>query len=381
MALYQRSLFNNEGEVVMDSWQSYEFSSIAKLSKDKFDPKKEKDNAVCIELEHISKDTGRLIGSTNSDTQLSTKTVFKKGQVLFGKLRPNLKKYIYCAFDGVCSSEIWVLAPQRNIYPKFLFYLVQQEKFIASACIVSGSKMPRADWNYVSNIPFSIPPLSEQKTIADILQTWDTAIEKTEALIAAKEKQFDWLTTLLMNPLKNGWSTSLLKYITRIKKGQQINRDTLDATGDYPVWNGGITPSGYTERYNMNENTITISEGGNSCGFVNISTEKFWLGGHCYALEELNDSIILDFLYFYLKSRERRIMRLRVGSGLPNIQRGDIEKLEIRYPDLREQKRIAETLNTARQEIDIINTLVEQYRTQKRGLMQKLLTGNWRVGL
>ena len=235
--------------------------------------------------------------------------------------------------------------------------------------------------NY-ENIQFRyLPPFPEQKAIADILQTWDTAIEKTEALIAAKEKQFDWLTTLLMSPLKNGWSTTRLKYIARIKKGQQINRDTLDATGDYPVWNGGITPSGYTERYNMKENTITISEGGNSCGFVNISTEKFWLGGHCYALEELNDSIILDFLYFYLKSRERRIMRLRVGSGLPNIQRGDIEKLEIRYPDLREQKRIAETLNTARQEIDIINTLVEQYRTQKRGLMQKLLTGNWRVGL
>ena len=182
-----------------------------------------------------------------------------------------------------------------------------------------------------------------------------------------------------MSPLKNGWSTSLLKHITKIKKGQQINRDTLDATGDYPVWNGGITPSGYTERYNVNENTITISEGGNSCGFVNISTEKFWLGGHCYALEELDDSIVLDFLYFYLKSRERRIMRLRVGSGLPNIQRGDIEKLEIRYPDLREQKRIAETLNTAKREIDTLKTLADQYRTQKRGLMQKLLTGEWRV--
>ena len=58
-----------------------------------------------------------------------------------------------------------------------------------------------------------------------------------------------------------------------------------------------------------------------------------------------------------------------------------LQSIEIALPPLPEQKRIAETLNTARQEIDIINTLVEQYRTQKRGLMQKLLTGNWRVGL
>ena len=281
------------------------------------------------------------------------------------------------------SGRLLRIRPQTDqVYSPYLVLLFQTEKFKHyMRSIAVGGTMPSLNTQILSKVKISLPPLLEQKALADILQTWDTAIEKTGALIAAKEKQFDWFAKLLMSPIKNGWSTAQLNYITRIKKGQQINRDTLDATGDYPVWNGGITPSGYTERYNMNENTITISEGGNSCGFVNISTEKFWLGGHCYALEELNDSIILDFLYFYLKSRERRIMRLRVGSGLPNIQRGDIEKLEIRYPDLREQKRIAETLNTARQEIDIINTLVEQYRTQKRGLMQKLLTGNWRVGL
>ena len=283
--------------------------------------------------------------------------------------------------DTVYSGFLIRFRAKNNIlYKHFSKYCFYSNYFRISLIRKSSiSANTNINQQALQKLHLFLPPLPEQKAIANILQICDTTIEKAEALITAKEKQFDWLTTLLMSPLKNGWSTTRLKYIARIKKGQQINRDTLDATGDYPVWNGGITPSGYTERYNMKENTITISEGGNSCGFVNISTEKFWLGGHCYALEELNDSIILDFLYFYLKSRERRIMRLRVGSGLPNIQRGDIEKLEIRCPDLREQKRIAETLNTARQEIDTLKTLADRYRTQKRGLMQKLLTGKWRV--
>lgn len=93
----------------MSDWQIVEFEVIARLAKQKFNPKKETVNKICIELEHITKETGRLIGSTSSKLQLSTKNVFNMGNVLFGKLRPNLRKYIYCNFDGVCSSEIWVL--------------------------------------------------------------------------------------------------------------------------------------------------------------------------------------------------------------------------------------------------------------------------------
>ena len=58
-----------------------------------------------------------------------------------------------------------------------------------------------------------------------------------------------------------------------------------------------------------------------------------------------------------------------------------LQSIEIALPPLPEQKRIAHTLNTARQEIDTLKTLTDQYRTQKRGLMQKLLTGKWRVGI
>ena len=72
-------------------------------------------------------------------------------------------------------------------------------------------------------------------------------------------------------------------------------------------------------------------------------------------------------------------MRLRVGSGLPNIQRKDIENIHISFPGLLEQRQIAETLNAAFQEIDLLCDLVDALHRQKRGLMQKLLTGIWKT--
>ena len=72
-------------------------------------------------------------------------------------------------------------------------------------------------------------------------------------------------------------------------------------------------------------------------------------------------------------------MRLRVGSGLPNIQKKDLQNISVTFPPLDQQKQIVETLNSARCEIDLLKSKTEAFREQKRGLMQKLLTGKWRV--
>ena len=83
------------------------------------------------------------------------------------------------------------------------------------------------------------------------------------------------------------WEEVRLGDVVKIYKGKQLNKSTLTKEGAFPVINGGIEPSGYTDNFNTLENTITISEGGNSCGFVNLITEKFWSGGHCYTLQEI----------------------------------------------------------------------------------------------
>ena len=157
------------------SWDYRLFSEIASLCKGKYTPKQE-ETLHCIELEHLEQQTGQIIGYASSNEQNSVKSVFHKGDVLFGKLRPYLRKYALPKYDGVCSSEIWVLHPEPNIDSGFLFYLIQSESFIAAANISSGTKMPRAEWSKVSNESFFIPELSEQKRIANLFSVIDKRI-------------------------------------------------------------------------------------------------------------------------------------------------------------------------------------------------------------
>lgn len=253
-------------------------------------------------------------------------------------------------------------------------YINHSIRFFKETTGVPQLTVPQASKYYIT-----LPPFPDQKAIASLLEKWDVAIEKTEALIAAKEKQFKWLLKRLIRDQQDNpeWRKMRLEEICKISKGQQLNKLQMIQTGKYPALNGGVGPSGNTDKWNTLANTVTISEGGNSCGYVNLMAQKFWAGGHCYTLIDLADEVDTGFLYYTLKDREYFIMKLRVGSGLPNIQKGDIERLSSTFPSLIIQKQIVKILNNAKQEILLLEQLAEQYRNQKRGLMQKLLTGRW----
>ena len=154
---------------------TYHFSEIAQRRKEKYSP----DSGVeypCIELEHIEQGTGRLLGSVSSTTQSSIKTVARSGDVLFGKLRPYLRKFAFAEQNIVCSSEIWAFVPSEYVIPKYLYYLVQTEHFLRVANISSGTKMPRAEWVNIEKEPFDIPCILIQEKTVSILEAIDKKI-------------------------------------------------------------------------------------------------------------------------------------------------------------------------------------------------------------
>ena len=153
----------------------YAFSELAVRRSEKYDPKCNA-HAACIELEHIEQETGRIIGSTCADYQNSIKTVCKPGDVMFGKLRPYLRKYAFVQKECVCSSEIWSLIPTDIVIPKYLFYLIQSEAFMKVANVSSGTKMPRAEWSTIAKSGYLIPSKDDQQATVDILETTDRII-------------------------------------------------------------------------------------------------------------------------------------------------------------------------------------------------------------
>ena len=159
-------------------WASFEFKNISFLIKEKYSPISS-EHYKCVELEHIDPHSARLLGYVDSSEQHSVKNKFYKKDIIFGKLRPYLKKFYKVTFNGVCSTEFWVLRGKNGTcLTDFLYWLIQMPEFNAVCNVSSGTHMPRADWSYVSEIPFSIPTdISEQKAIADILSKADEEID------------------------------------------------------------------------------------------------------------------------------------------------------------------------------------------------------------
>ncbi len=166
-------------------WEVKVFGEIAQPRKERIDPGRTGRHEFCIELEHIEQGTGRLSGYTATAEGSSLKSVFQKDDVLFGKLRAYLRKYWLANREGVCSTEIWVLAAKRALLiPQFLIQLVRADRFIEAASLAYGTHMPRSDWDVVKNYEVRLPPVPEQTAIAAILSDMDSEIAALEEKVA-----------------------------------------------------------------------------------------------------------------------------------------------------------------------------------------------------
>ena len=175
-------------------WASEKISKVFTNKSKSFNPLLN-ESLPCIELEHLSQNTGQILGTVNSSDQQSTKNLFEPNSVLYGKLRPYLRKFAKPQFKGVCSSEIWVLTGLK-ISNDYLFQFVQSEQFTELTNIQSGSKMPRADWNVIADAEIEFPCLGEQTKIANFLSSID---QKIEVVAQQIEQAKQWKKGLLQN--------------------------------------------------------------------------------------------------------------------------------------------------------------------------------------
>lgn len=286
---------------------------------------------------------------------------------------PGLLGYRY---EGVIANNLFRLLPKKDISNNFYFHYLTfiQDRILG---ISGSSTMPAINFSTLSSLPVVLPPTkAEQTAIATALNDADALITQLEKLIAKKRAIKQGAMQELLKP-KDGWEVKKLGEVADVEKGEQLNRETLNEKDAYAVYNGGISPSGYTDKYNTEANSIIISEGGNSCGYVNFIRNRFWRGGHCYLVKTKQN---LEYIFHLFKSLEKDIMGLRVGSGLPNIQRSRLLSFDICLPkDKSEQTRIAKILSDMDAEIEALEKKLDKYKMLKQGMMQNLLTGKIRL--
>ena len=232
--------------------------------------------------------------------------------------------------------------------------------------LIQGIKVYSISKSALSTLLIRFPDLEEQEKISRLLIKIDNRIFTQKKIIEYYQSCMKSIRNILLSAKAN----IKLGDICEVKKGTQLNSKDFDDNGIYPVINGGINISGYSNNYNSN-NMITISEGGNSCGYVNYFKEKFWSGGHNYTLTK-KTNFNYDYLFHYLKYKEKDIMLLRVGSGLPNIQKPSIIKFLIYMPNIDIQNNITNILNSVLNKINHEKSILNLYVKEKEYLLNKL---------
>lgn len=153
------------------------------------------------------------------------------------------------------------------------------------------------------------------------------------------------LQDLIDSLCPNGVEFKKLGNYIEIYTGEQFNKRDMNEEGSYPVINGGVNPSGYIESYNEPQNTITISQGGASAGFVAWQENQFWAGAHCYVVRPKLDLILNRFLFFFLKNQEIYLQQMQHGAGIPALNRDKVNNLLIPIPPLPVQEEIVRILD------------------------------------
>ena len=176
------------------------------------------------------------------------------------------------------------------------------------------------------------------------------------------------LSNLISRLCPSGVEYRELEAVCSITKGVQFNKSDMQKEGSYPVINGGINPSGYIEQYNQDENTITISQGGASAGYVNWITTKFWAGAHCYILKPKN-AILNRYLFHFVKGQEKKLQECQYGAGIPALGKSTVSKLLIPVPPIPVQQEIVNLLDKFTELTAELTARLKQYDYYREILM------------
>ena len=344
------------------------------------------------------------------------KRITKKGDVLLATVRPNLKNFAIVDKENIIASTGFAVLGYKKMdlvyLYNFLYSHFAEKQYFA---LTVGSNYPALNSNDVKNLKLPIPPLPEQIAIADCLSTWDKGIEKLSSLIASKKEQKKGLMQQLLTGeerllSKNGLSFSeVWNEVNMGDLGETFNGLTGKTKKDFGEGKPYVTYLNTFRQNKIDENTVfdyvkvgetenqsvlkygdliftTSSETPNEVGMSSVilfhPKESLHLNSFCFGLRLKSlDQLHPNFAVYLLRGADfrREMYKLAQGSTRFNLSKSSFKKIIVKLPSLSEQISIAELLSTAGKEIDLLETKLEAFKIEKKGLMQVLLTGEKRL--
>ncbi|MDK6783046.1 restriction endonuclease subunit S, partial [Lactobacillus jensenii] len=296
-----------------------------------------------IEFENIVSGEGKLAQNRSKLNHIKSGIKFDKGDILFGKLRPYLKNWWLAEFPGVAVGDFWVIRAKDNRY--FLYYLIQAPLFEKVSNYTTGTKMPRSDWNYVSNTFFKLPKIDEQEKIGRILDKVDSLLSLQQRKLELEKQIFYALKThIFAKDLFFNGQKDMIKYklkdVSNMYQPETITATQMSTNG-YKVFgaNGYI---GHYYNFNHKDDAITICARGASTGAVNFVPGPVWITGNSMVVDI--DSKLINQLYFYYYLTTLNLKKYITGGAQPQLTKEILNGINVNLIPINIQIKVANIL-------------------------------------
>jgi len=405
-------------EPLPTGWENNQFGDVCDRVKASYKPVEGGDTPY-IGLEHLAQGFPAFVGrGTESDIK-SSKTAFKVGDILFGKLRPYLRKGAQADFDGISSTDILVFRAEERCESDFLKYLIHSDEFIDHAkSTTSGVQHPRTSWPSLREFHLSLPSLPEQKKIAHILSTVQRAIEAQERIIQTttelkKALMHKLFTEGLRNepqkqteigPIPESWEVVELGTFFQIKHGYAFDGTFFEPSGDFILMTpghfheeGGFRDQGEKTKYFMGEIpkdyvlakddlvvAMTEQKPGllGSAAFV-PEADRYLHNQRLGLIVDLDTArISKEFLFnvFNLPHLRVEVAKTSTGSKVKHTSPTKLRAVKVGVPPtLEEQEEIARVLSTTEKKIGVATNKKTQLQDIFRTLLHELMTAKIRT--
>ncbi len=234
---------------------------------------------------------------------------------------------------ALLNQRIAKIISKATLDSNFMYYYLKQQfvkEYIANQSSGSANQA-NINKNDLNNIPLYLPPLPEQKAIAEVLSSLDDKID----LLHRQNKTLESLAETLfrqwfIEEAKDEWVETKLGFYLIPKKGENLTKSQAMG-GDIPVVAGGLKPSCFHNRANTDKPVITISASGANAGFIKLYYESVWSSDSSYIDSSVTKNIY--FIYNFLKVNQIALFKKQTGSAQPHIYPQQIMDLDIRkYP-------------------------------------------------
>lgn len=380
-------------------WQHLCFGEFAQSINERIDPSEAAED-VYVGLEHLDPESLRIRRWGKGSDVIGTKLRFQKGDIIFGRRRAYQRKLAVAEFDGICSAHAMVVRANPNVVlPEFLPFLMISDRFMNRAVEISvGSLSPTINWKTLKQEEFALPPLDQQRRIAEILWASDEVIAKmfeaeedAETLVTAELNHFlyhdaNWMevrcSDLLAEGPRNGFSPPASSDVGGIP--------TLSISA---IRGGKVVPEGSLKYVDINSELVSQFElhsgdilvvrgNGNRllCARAGI-VEDFPDG--CFYPDLLirvrfrPDYLLPDFAVMEWnepKTHSRLLRKAKSTNGIFKINGEDIRSHVLVVPPINEQKRFLQRLETRKEVSEYLHKSATAAVTLRSCLINSLLS-------